>query len=66
MGKLVCVADEFVCLCSYMNTVTGKLDYVLLAPEDVYIVLPEEDNAVEEESTPSSPAIISPFPPAKV
>ena len=66
VGRIVCVADDFVCLCSYMNTVTGKLDYVLLPPEDVYIVLPEEEDAVEEESTPPSPAIISPLPPAKV
>ena len=66
VGKLVCVADDFICLCSYMNTVTGKLDYVLLPPEDVYFVLPEDETLEEEESSPSSPAINSPFPPTKV
>lgn len=65
VGRLVCVADEFVCLCSYMNTVTGKLDYVLLPPEDVYFVLPE-DKTSEEETTHPSTTNVSPFPPTNV
>jgi len=65
VGRLVCVTDDFICLCSYMNSVSGKLDYVLLPPEDVYFVLPE-DKASAEENTPSSTTNVSPFPPRNV
>ena len=32
------IAKDFCCLCSYLNTVTGKVDYYLRSPYDLIIV----------------------------
>ena len=47
-GKLICLTNDFLCLCNYTNPVTWKLDYLLLPPDDLYKVLPEEDDDQEK------------------
>lgn len=42
-GKIVAIANGFLCLCSYMNKVTGMLSYVALLPNDVIKVVPEDE-----------------------
>lgn len=37
--KYVCIADKFLCLCSYINRVTGKPSYSLFTPEDIIKVV---------------------------
>ena len=46
-GKFICLTNDFLCLCNYTNPVTWKLDYLLLPPDDLYKVLPEEDENQE-------------------
>ena len=47
-GKFICLTNDFLCLCNYTNPVTWKLDYLLLPPDDLYKVLPEEDENQEK------------------
>ena len=37
-GKAIAVAESFMCLCRYMNLVTGKCDTMIQFPEDLYMV----------------------------
>ena len=46
-GKLICLTNDFLCLCNYTNPVSWKLEYLLLPPDDLYKVLPEEDDNQE-------------------
>lgn len=38
-GNIQCICRDFLCLCSYMNEVTGNITYVLLPSTDVYKIL---------------------------
>ena len=38
-GHIQCICRDFLCLCSYMNEVTGNITYVLLPSTDVYKIL---------------------------
>ena len=35
----IAIANSFICLCSYINTVTGKIDYIIYNPEELLEVL---------------------------
>ncbi len=41
-GGITFICRDFLCLCSYMNQVSGKLDYVLLPSDDIIQVIPDE------------------------
>lgn len=36
--KTISVAKTFYCLCAYLNTVTGKIDYYIYSPYDLVII----------------------------
>lgn len=36
------VGKEFLCLCSYLNCITGKIEYQLFNPNDLIVLLPHE------------------------
>ena len=38
------VSNDLLCLCVYMNKVTGKPSYILLPSTDVFRVIPEKEN----------------------
>lgn len=42
LGELVCVSDYFLCLCSFINSVTGMPSYTVFIPDDLIKVLPKE------------------------
>lgn len=46
-GKITCIADDFLCLCTYMNKITWKPCYALLPPFDVIRCFSE--NSTSEE-----------------
>lgn len=33
MNKAIAIADVFLCLCSYINSISGKVEYVMVSPE---------------------------------
>lgn len=41
--ETVAVAKDFLCLCSYINPVTGKITYAVQVPDTIYPVVSEED-----------------------
>jgi hypothetical protein len=41
-GTLTCITDDFLCLCSYMNNVTGMPSYTLLSSFDTIRILNED------------------------
>jgi len=43
-----CVADAFLCLCSYTNPVTGLLSYVGFPPEECICTLEEKQGEIKE------------------
>lgn len=36
------ISDDFVCLCSYINKITGRFEYIMMSPEFVIPVLGDE------------------------
>lgn len=42
LGELVCISDYFLCLCSFINSVTGMPSYTLFMPDDLIKVLPKD------------------------
>lgn len=42
LGELVCISDYFLCLCSFINSVTGMPSYTVFMPDDLIKVLPKE------------------------
>ena len=41
LGKLICISNDFLCLCRYMNKVTGLPSFTILPSEDTIRVIPE-------------------------
>lgn len=37
-GTVIAVAESFMCLCRYMNLITGKCETMIQFPEDLYVV----------------------------
>ena len=54
-GKMTCITDDYLCLCTYMNKITGLPSYVLLPPYDVIRCLPENGKEVDLPETESNP-----------
>lgn len=44
LGKMISVSNNFLCLCSYMNKVTGTPSYAVLTSDDTIRVLPEDED----------------------
>lgn len=44
-GDYTCIANDFVCLCSYINKISGLPNYSLFDPEDIVKVISEEDES---------------------
>ena len=42
--NVVGVSDSFVCLCSYVNSVTGVLECAMISPDSLLAVLPKKDD----------------------
>lgn len=42
LGDVVCISDYFLCLCSFINSVTGMPSYTVFIPDDLIKVLPKE------------------------
>lgn len=42
LGNIVSISNNFLCLCSYMNKVTGAIDYTVLTSDDTIRVLPKQ------------------------
>lgn len=38
-NKILGISDYFLCLCSYINPITGKLEYVIKQPDELIITL---------------------------
>jgi hypothetical protein len=43
LGELVCVSDYFLCLCMFINSVTGAPSYAVFPPEDIVRVIPKNE-----------------------
>lgn len=43
LGNMVSISNNFLCLCSYMNRVTGIPSYTVLTSDDTIRVLPENE-----------------------
>lgn len=43
VGGMTCISNNFLCLCAYMNKVTGSPSYVVLNPEDTIRVMSEQE-----------------------
>ncbi|MBR5375491.1 MAG: hypothetical protein IK131_12590 [Paludibacteraceae bacterium] len=43
VGDMVCISNDFLCLCAYMNKVTGLPSYAILHSEDTIRVMSEEE-----------------------
>jgi hypothetical protein len=41
LGRLICISNDFLCLCRYMNKVTGLPSFTILTSEDTIRVIPE-------------------------
>lgn len=46
-GKWQCISNDFLCLCTYMNKTTGKIDYVATSPD---LTIRAVGNNKEEEN----------------
>lgn len=44
LDNKIAISDNFLCLCSYMNKVTGLPSYTVLTSDDTFRVLPENEN----------------------
>ena len=44
LADIISVSNNFLCLCSYMNKVTGTPSYAVLTSDDAIRVLPENEN----------------------
>jgi len=44
IGKYKIIASSFICLCRYINSVTGLPSYILLSPQEVYKIREPENN----------------------
>lgn len=42
MNKAIAIAEVFLCLCSYINSVSGKIEYVMISPEFIIPILNDE------------------------
>ena len=40
--KIVGVSNYFLCLCSYINQITGKVEYLIKNPDELIIVLQKD------------------------
>ena len=43
LGNMISISNNFLCLCSYMNKVTGTPSYAVLTSDDTIRVLPENE-----------------------
>ena len=43
LGNMISISNNFLCLCSYMNRVTGTPSYAVLTSDDTIRVLPENE-----------------------
>lgn len=43
LGNTIAISKDCLCLCSYVNNVTGRISYVVLPSDEVIKVLPEEE-----------------------
>lgn len=43
LGNMISISNNFLCLCSYMNKVTGTPSYTVLTSDDTIRVLPENE-----------------------
>ena len=44
LGNMISISNNFLCLCSYMNKVTGTPSYAVLTSDDTIRVLPENED----------------------
>lgn len=44
IGNIKCISNDFLCLCTYMNKVTGLPSYTLLPSDNTIRVLPETED----------------------
>lgn len=44
LGNMISISNNFLCLCSYINKVTGTPSYAVLTSDDAIRVLPENEN----------------------
>ena len=44
IGNYKIIASSFICLCRYINSVTGLPSYILLSPQEVYKIREPENN----------------------
>ena len=44
IGNIKCISNNFLCLCTYMNKVTGLPSYTLLPSDNTIRVLPEKED----------------------
>jgi len=44
IGNLICISNDFLCLCTYINSVTGILNYIVLPSNDTVRVLSVSNN----------------------
>lgn len=44
LGNMISISNNFLCLCSYMNKVTGRPSYAVLTSDDAIRVLPENED----------------------
>lgn len=54
-GKLTCITDDFLCLCTYMNKVTWMPTYTLLPPFDVIRCFSENSKGEDVLETGANP-----------
>ena len=44
LGDMISISNNFLCLCTYMNKVTGSPSYTVLTSDDAISVLPENEH----------------------